>query len=205
MKTGGFELRGWESSHNSGTSETTLVLGILWNKNKYTISVNPSVLNLNISRVITKRVILSATHKIFDPIGFTCSISLLPKLLLKVLWTEKKDWDTKVAANQASKFVNWVNELPLSNRIDIPRNLGRDDLTLHTSFCDASGSAYAAAVFARMEYESAVNVTLLSARSRIAPEKATIPRLELMAATIAVRLTTSVIKSLTRKSSRTTF
>jgi len=138
MKTGGFELRGWESSHDSGASETTLVLGILWNKNKDTISVNPIVLNLNVPSVITKRVILSAMHKIFDLISFTCPISLLPKLLLKELWTEKKDWDTKVADNQASKFVNWVNELPLLNRIDIPRKLGRGDLTLHT-FCDASG------------------------------------------------------------------
>lgn len=76
--------------------------------------------------------------------------------------------------------------------------------TLHT-FSDASGSAYAAAVFARIKYKNAVNVRLLSARSRIAPERATIPRLELMAATIAVRLKASITKSLTRKISKTTY
>lgn len=50
----------------------TLVLGILWNKSKDNISINPTVLNLNNPDIITKRVILSAAHKVFDPIGFTC-------------------------------------------------------------------------------------------------------------------------------------
>lgn len=83
-------------------------------------------------------------------------------------------------------------------------SLGKENLTLHT-FSDASGSAYATAVFARTEYENEINVRLLSARSRIAPERATIPRLELMAAMIAVRLTLETAKSLTRKISRVTY
>ena len=65
--------------------------------------------------------------------------------------------------------------------------------------------AYAAAVFARVESEDFVNVQLLSARSRIAPKKATIPRLELMAASIAARLTESVKLSLTRDVENVTF
>ncbi|XP_011882776.1 PREDICTED: uncharacterized protein LOC105570290 [Vollenhovia emeryi] len=187
MRAGGFELRGWENSHDSLTNNTTFVLGILWNKKKDTLSINPRVLELNIPDVVTKRVILSATHKVFDPIGFTCPTSVLPKIILKELWTEKIDWDAKVADSQANRFLNWLKDLPTLNKIEIPRKLGRGDLTLHT-FCDASGSAYAAVVFARIERENTVNVRLLSARSRIAPEKATIPRLELMAATIAFRL-----------------
>lgn len=164
MKAGGFELRGWENSHDSSENETTLVLGILWNKRKDSISINQTVLNLNEPDVITKRVILSAAHKVFDPIGFTCPTSLLPKLLLKELWTEKIDWDAKVTDRQADKFVNWRNDLPALNRIEIPRKFGKGDLTLHT-FSDASGSAYAAAIFARIEYKNAVNISLVSARS----------------------------------------
>ena len=204
MQAGGFELRGWENSHDSLENETTLVLGILWDKRKDTISIIPSVLKLDTPDVITKRVILAAAHKVFDPTDFTCPTSLLPRLLLKELWAEKIDWDTKVAENQANRFLNWLNDLSTLNRIEIPRKLNEGDLTLHT-FSDASGSAYAAAVFARIECENAVYVRLVSARSRIASEKATIPRLELMAATIAVRLTVSVVKSLTRKISKTTF
>lgn len=84
------------------------------------------------------------------------------------------------------------------NMIEIPRKFSRGELTLHT-FCNVSSLAYAAAVFARIEYRDTIKVRLLSAKSRIAPVKATIPRLELMAATIAVRLTSTVIKSLTNK------
>ena len=59
--------------------------------------------------------------------------------------------------------------------------------------------AYAAIVFARIEGEKSNFVHLLSAKSRVAPKKSTIPRLELMAATIAVRLASNVTQSLTRK------
>lgn len=74
----------------------------------------------------------------------------------------------------------------------------RRDITLHV-FGDASGLAYAAAVFARVEHEGIVSVQLLNSKSRLAPEKTTIPRLELMAATIAVRLAVAVSQSLIRK------
>lgn len=207
MKAGGFELRDWESSKDGARNETTLVLGILWNKRRDTMSINPAVLKLVRPEVITKRTILSATHRIFDPIGFTCPTSVLPKLLLKQLWSDKINWDAKVTDKQAARFINWLDDLSALEQIEFPRKLGKGDLTLHT-FCDASGTAYAAAVFARTQDEDRVSISLLSARSRIAPEKAivyTIPRLELMAASIATRLTAAVTKSLTRKISRTTF
>ena len=48
-------------------------------------------------------------------------------------------------------------------------------------------------------------MSLLSAKSRIAPKKATILRLELMGASIAVRLASAVVESLTRKVERITY
>ncbi|XP_011698795.1 PREDICTED: uncharacterized protein LOC105456446 [Wasmannia auropunctata] len=43
LAAGGFELRGWESSGDSKENETSLVLGLLWNKMEDTISINPSI------------------------------------------------------------------------------------------------------------------------------------------------------------------
>ncbi|GFT41440.1 uncharacterized protein NPIL_70861, partial [Nephila pilipes] len=70
---------------------------------------------------------------------------------------------------------------------------GQQNLSIHT-FCDASQFAYAAAVFVRIEYSGVVHVNLLAAKSRVAPVKTvTIPRLELLAATVGARLCRSVL------------
>ena len=58
MATGGFELRGWKNS--GGCSKSTLVLGILWDKNKDMLAINPEVLKINSPDITTKRMILSA-------------------------------------------------------------------------------------------------------------------------------------------------
>ena len=96
IKQGGFGLRGWEYTHDTSKKETTLVLGIMFNKEHDTISINSSLVKDEGDGIITKRSILSAAHKIFNPIGFTCPVTLLPKLMLKKLHKKKIDWDVSV-------------------------------------------------------------------------------------------------------------
>ena len=64
--------------------------------------------------------------------------------------------------------------------------------TLHT-FVDASQDAYGAVVYSRVVYESgSVSTGLVAAKSRVAPLTTTsIPRLELLAAVLGLRLTES--------------
>lgn len=97
-----------------------------------------------------------------------------------------------------------MNELPLLKQIELPRGIAEDRLSIH-SFWDATGSAYTAVVFARVKSRNFISVQLLSARTGIAPKNATIPRLKLMAATIAVRLINSVLQSLTRHVENVTY
>lgn len=101
-------------------------------------------------------------------------------------------------------FVSWLSELKLLKGIELPRNIGPGSLTIHV-FSDASGAGYAAVVLARVEYEGKVKVQLLSARSRIAPKNATIPRLELTAASIGARLAKATMESLTRQINEVTY
>lgn len=148
---------------------------------------------------------LSAAQSVFDPISFFSLVTLLPKLLLQELWSEKINWDTVIDDKRSEIFTSWLNDLMLIKNVEIPRKIVRGILTVNV-FCDASGSAYTAVVFARVEYMGQVNVQLLSARSRIAPKgSCTIPRLEMMAATIGVRLAHATVKSLTREIPQTTF
>ncbi|GIY35123.1 uncharacterized protein CDAR_61321 [Caerostris darwini] len=70
------------------------------------------------------------------------------------------------------------------------------NLSIHT-FVDARKTAYAACIFLRSEScMGSVTVQLLQARSRITLKFITIPRLELMAATIGARLFSSVKQAL---------
>ncbi|GFY02446.1 uncharacterized protein TNCV_3503271 [Trichonephila clavipes] len=171
-----FNLRGWVHTGVSEAEKGTLleeekkvpVLGLIWKPDKDT-SVNWEE-NSKINEIpVTKRKILSAVHRIFDSIGFTCPVTLEPKILLQECWKLGVSWDT---------------ELPLS----ISRKFERCDLSLHV-FCDASKAAYASCVFLRTEVGGAITCQLVQARARVASIKPiTIPRLELLACTIGSRL-----------------
>jgi len=83
-----FEL-GWEyTDPDLEGPSCTAVLGMSWDKKEDTLAVE----NASVEKdgVITRRTILSVTQRVFDPIGFTCPISLCPKLLLQVLGPERR-------------------------------------------------------------------------------------------------------------------
>ena len=88
------------------------------------------------------------------------------------------------------------------NNVRVPRcyfnsSMVPTDIQIH-AFSDASKRAYAAVVYLRSEYEDGhVEVKLLSSKTRVAPIKQqTIPRLELLGATITARLVSNLLKSL---------
>lgn len=98
-----------------------------------------------------KREIPSSAQKVYDPLGIVCPVTLYPKLLLRKLWEENIDWDTKVRveANVKEAFVQWMRELEDLCLVKIPRwILGSDEssLSLHL-FVDASKEAYTAVIF----------------------------------------------------------
>ena len=70
------------------------------------------------------------------------------------------------------------------------------NIDLH-SFGDASGSGLAACVYAVVQQPSGSNQGLVAARSRLAKPQTTIPRLELLAAHMAVNLVKNVKEAIT--------
>ena len=95
MRSGGFELCGWEIFKDLLGNKTTRVLGVLWNKRKDVITINPTVLEIDFSTSITKRNKLPISYKSFEPIGITCPVSLQPKPILQSLCEEGVNWDIK--------------------------------------------------------------------------------------------------------------
>ncbi|XP_042909407.1 uncharacterized protein [Parasteatoda tepidariorum] len=199
-----FDLRGGEYTDltEENSQPPTNVLGMSWDKKYDTLQVSTSCIKeLNIEKV-TKRTILSAAHRLFDPLGMICPVTLIPKLLLQSIWKLKLNWDDDVEENIRREFLKWIEGVLYIEKINIPRYFGLSGAkksSIHF-FCDASKLAYAVVVYIRVESENNVRVQLLQARSRVAPTgkgEITIARLELLAATIASRLSTSILSEVT--------
>ena len=207
MNEGKFDLRGWEFlgqvDDASDSPSETAVLGLMWDKSRDTLGVSEKCLlgvNDLADQPISKRLMLSFTQRVFDPIGFTAPSTLLPKLLLQKTWKTKLAWDDPVDLEIKIAFCKWLCELHYLTQIKIPRWVHGDHLmdqkSIHV-FCDASKDSYAAVIFLRGIFDGKVFIRLLAAKSRIAPmTEISIPRLELLAALIGTRLFVSLKEDL---------
>ncbi|GIY02612.1 hypothetical protein CDAR_620141 [Caerostris darwini] len=155
MKEGMFDLRGWESSAISASSESTRspVLGLIWDKNLDTLEIDSESLEFDEREKITKRKILSLVSRVFDPIGFLAPVMIQPKILLQATWKTKESWDDEVNNEIKKNFLKWRKQFKYFKNIKIPRWLSvmkKSNLSIHT-FVDANKTAYAACIFLRSE------------------------------------------------------
>ncbi|GBM20078.1 hypothetical protein AVEN_268405-1 [Araneus ventricosus] len=153
----------------------------------------------------TKRFVLQAAGRIFDPLGLVSPFTVRLKCMFQELWQRKIPWDDEIPVDLQTLWLQWCSELPQLSKLLIPRNILEclDDaeckLELHT-FSDASPKAYGAAVYLRTIYKDQIKVHLITAKTRVAPlKKISLPRLELLGALVASRLATEVKKVLERK------
>ncbi|GFW52325.1 integrase catalytic domain-containing protein [Trichonephila clavipes] len=141
--------------------------------------------------------LLPLAHRIFDPIGFTCPIALILKLLIQECWKIEASWDSKLPIDIERKFETRKKQLIEIQDLKVPRRLSNLDLkdtnlSLQV-FCDASKLSYATCAFLRAEREGEVTRQLIQARSKVAHLKGTsIPRLELLVCMIGARIADSV-------------
>lgn len=191
------------------TQKKVPVLGLVWDLEKDSLRCKIEE-TIEIKEPVTKRKILSVTQKIFDPVGFTTPVTLIPKLILQETWIQKIKWDEELPPQLCKQFKSWSNQLHLLSQIEIPRWLNIDHenegkISLHI-FADASKRAYATCVYSRTETTEGVKVQLVNARSRVTPIKElTIPRLELLSCLIGARLARTVISDLRLKNCTTLF
>jgi hypothetical protein len=198
---------GGTTTQGEEEKSTTMVLGLIWDKKSDTLSCE--IATYDQIEKTTKRSVLSAVHKIYDPIGFLCPVLLQPKLLLQKAWETKTGWDKELPDEESRKFMKWTEELHHLKEVKIPRqmienNMNCDNIQIHV-FGDASKDAYATVIFIRSGSEC-VKVQLVQAKARVAPlRRPTIPRLELMACVIGVRLVETVKEALGYEKIPTTF
>lgn len=143
----------------------------------------------------TKRSMLSVISSVYDPLGFLAPLILPAKLLLQELCRKKCDWDDLIPQAFQQKWNKWLTDLEKVaefkvNRCIKPKRFGRIASAQLHHFSDASENGYGTATYLRMEnMEKMVHVAFLFGKARVAPLKpVTIPRLELTAAVVAVRV-----------------
>ncbi|UYV60356.1 hypothetical protein LAZ67_1000938 [Cordylochernes scorpioides] len=195
-------LREWEygGSKILENKEDSRVLGLYWNKERDTLRCHIPQDTTKYGEV-TKRTLLSNLQKFFDPLGFYQPIFLIPKLLMQRAWLLKLGWDQPLPTDIQQEFKKWSEELDHVKKLEFPRYARvtrSENLELHV-FGDASKRAYATVVFLRSVQDGIVHISLLAAKTRVAPLKSiTIPRLELLACLLSARLATSIVRALAR-------
>ncbi|UYV62222.1 hypothetical protein LAZ67_1008299 [Cordylochernes scorpioides] len=213
LSPAGFNLREWQmGGPGIVNGENISVLGMKWDAADDTLTISdklmmtPTYKSLdqendaeieNQTHKLTKRIMLSEAHAVFDPLGLFSPFTIVPKIILQQCWKSELKWDQPVSEDIAKKFVEWQSQIPELLSARIPRWVMRDGFeqpSLHV-FCDASQDAYATCIYLRTVKNKEVNVQLVASKARVAPKKKlTIPRLELMSCLIGYRLTKQVMK-----------
>ena len=136
MQLGGFDLQRWEYNGDNSHKNKTAVLGILWYKQLDLLALNTPGIDQFIDEKAIKRSILSIAHRIFNLLGFSCSIVLCPLILLQEKRSFKLSYDEEVNEVIKNKIRNWLLTLKDSNKLQIPRcflrNISKDDdISIH--------------------------------------------------------------------------
>ena len=142
----------------------------------------------------TRRGILSAIASLFDPLGLFAPYVLKGKRILQVMCRRGVGWDDPVPQELNLEWEAWKGDQETLYQIRIPRCYHPPDfdvrkVELH-HFSDASTKGYGQCSYLRfISLDGGIYCCLVTGKSRVAPTKVTtIPRLELAAAVISVKV-----------------
>ena len=224
---GGFKLTKWMSNskgvlQNTPPSEKapTLInldlddtdhieraLGVSWNVSDDKLMFSTA----HKDKPVTRRGILSTISSLFDPLGLAAPIILPAKMLLQSLCKRGLGWDEDLPDLESQRWMKWLSELQNLKDIAVDRCYKPEGLEVVTTelhhFADASSGGYGAVSYLRyIGQDGRIHCSFVMGKSRLAPKKSvSIPRLELSAAVVAVRLDCLLRKELDLHIDRTLF
>ena len=182
--------------------EEQKVLGVRWNYvDDRLVFDMQHIAEVAMTKGITKRGVVSAIASFYDPLGIMSPCIVLFKILLQDIWDAGIDWDEPLSGDLLTTWEHLLSELMKAPPLSVPRcyfaEIPSPTCYSLRGFCDASSKAYAAIVYLRAESVEGIKIRFVTAKTRIAPRKQTIPRLELLSALLLARLVTSVTEALT--------
>ena len=200
------------------------VLGIAWNTETDKFSVP---LTVNVSRrrrglpsgpdvteetlleldmeILTRRIVLSVTMSLYDPLGYTCPLTLRMKWLIQELGKpkQKKGWDEPLTKDEKGPWIELFRKMVKLGRIVFnrsckPRDVDLEKEVILVTFMDGSDVGKAFAAYIRYILMSGnPHVSLLAAKSKLNPAGGqSTPRSEMDGHTLGARGTRTIADAL---------
>ncbi|XP_053576923.1 uncharacterized protein LOC128666383 [Bombina bombina] len=174
-------------------------LGLHWN-----ISTDEFVFKVSTDeKPYTRRGVLSIINSLYDPLGFVAPVTIQGKSLLRQLSSESKSWDTLLPIEKRQMWEKWKDSLKDLEKLCIPRCYASISLSTATVteiyiFSDASTEAIAAVDYLKVtDIEGKPHVGFILGKAKLAPRpEHTIPRLELCAAVLAVKIADLILSEI---------
>ena len=176
-------------------------LGVHWNVEKDTLDFVVS----SKEQLENRKGVLSSIATVFDPLGFASPLLLPDREINQELCRLKFNWDMRLPEEFSTSWRNWREGLVSLEGFSIPgcyrpRGFGElKEAQLH-HFADASQEhGYGTASYLRLTNDrDQIHCSFVMGKSRLRPLKnaVTIPKLELTAATLAVRINQVVMREL---------
>ena len=169
----------------------TKTLGLIWNRERDCMRVDISEKTLPKS----KRELLSIVAPVYDPLGILSPLVLKGRQLVQIAVTNGRtiDWDEPFETELLDKIRLWMDSLWDERETSVYRNVLSYDETafyyeLHF-FSDASLSGHGAVAYVRFQRGDSFCCRFLWGKARVNSSKhVSVPRLELVAATLATKM-----------------
>ena len=226
MRRGGFRLAKWKSNSPQilGLPEVeekdryTKVLGVGWDLKEDRLFV-PVDDDFGEKEADTPRDVVTATAKIFDPLGIVAPAILPGRRWTQLCMRGKWGWDVALLKDVKKGFNSWARTIRELSKISIPRwwddesTLGKD-VQLHC-FSDAAEDGFGSVCYRRVDSgEPGVppRVDFVLGKCHVVPLDSSktshhnlTPRLELVAAVKSTQLQTMIVESVKMPFSRVVF
>jgi hypothetical protein len=180
----------------------TRMLGVLWlaGQDVFTFVMTEPEEDIH----WTKRKLSSYFARIFDPLGMISPFIIIARCLMQETWVDKMGWDEALKPEHLIAWKKWLATLKHLAKIRVKRCLtgSLGDVVLKSEahfFADASGTAYGAVGYLVSELKDGRTIVrFIASKARVASRTLarSIPRLELMALQVAVKLAMEENKSL---------
>ena len=196
------------------------VLGIPWNtesdmmaipltvnisKRRRGIPTGPDVTMQTISSLeetpLSRRIVLSVTMSIYDPLGYICPLTIRMKWLIQQLAKSelKKGWDEPLTKDESAHWIDIFRKMVKQGKIQFRRSCKTQDtdLSQHAiliNYMDGSNAAKAFAAYLRyILMTGKAHIALLTARSKLNPVRGqSTPRSEMDGHTLGARATKTI-------------